>query len=465
MICPDKVSTEQWLAVHDAAHRVGLRSNVTIMFGHVERPEHWARHLLRAREQQERSGGFTEFVPLPFVHMEAPMWLKGRARSGPTFGESLLLHAVARLALHPAITNIQASWVKLGPDGVAAALRAGVNDLGGTLMNESISRSAGSEHGQEMPPEAMEALIRANGRTPRQRTTLYGDAPAEQRAASFAAPAAGRAAEPSGPRRRPEGAAAPRPAGPARPRALVALADHSRQAEQPARDPPSACPQRALEGSRVVMDPLAVAHEQMVGLETPERARRPEPQHGVEAGGLCPGPEEGDRPERVRDEQEPPLRPPERHLAPPAEPDDRAQLERRPGKLAGHDVMRDAEPPGDGGAVAVVPVEQLDDARRLAELADPVVEPGPVDDVEEPDAAVDLERVRRARHPLLRHPAGDVRDLVDGPHARSSCANACSKTSSGCAPRTSRRRSSTKAGTAFAPIEYASRVEASTRSR
>ena len=187
IICPDKVSTEQWLAVHEAAHRVGLRSNVTIMFGHVERPEHWARHLLRAREQQHRSGGFTEFVPLPFVHMEAPMWLQGRARSGPTFGESLLLHAVARLALHPAITNIQASWVKLGPEGVAAALRAGVNDLGGTLMNESISRSAGSEHGQEMPPEAMEALIRANGRVPRQRTTLYADAPAERRAASFGA--------------------------------------------------------------------------------------------------------------------------------------------------------------------------------------------------------------------------------------------------------------------------------------
>ena len=188
VICPDKVSTEQWLAVHDAAHRVGLRSNVTIMFGHVERPEHWARHLLRAREQQELSGGFTEFVPLPFVHMEAPIWLKGRARSGPTFGESLLLHAVARLALHPAITNIQASWVKLGPEGVAAALRAGVNDLGGTLMNESISRSAGSEHGQEMSPETLERLIGANGRTPRQRTTLYGDAPAERRAASLAAP-------------------------------------------------------------------------------------------------------------------------------------------------------------------------------------------------------------------------------------------------------------------------------------
>ena len=206
VICPDKVSTEQWLAVHDAAHRVGLRSNVTIMFGHVERPEHWARHLLRAREQQQRSGGFTEFVPLPFVHMEAPMWLRGRSRSGPTFGESLLLHAVARLALHPLITNIQASWVKLGPEGVAAALRAGVNDLGGTLMNESISRSAGSEHGQEMPPEAMERLIRANGRTPRQRTTLYADAPAERRTASFAAAPL---AEPSNPPVRDAGLKAP----------------------------------------------------------------------------------------------------------------------------------------------------------------------------------------------------------------------------------------------------------------
>ncbi|MCP9485483.1 MAG: 5-amino-6-(D-ribitylamino)uracil--L-tyrosine 4-hydroxyphenyl transferase CofH [Gaiellaceae bacterium MAG52_C11] len=188
LICPDKVSTAQWLAVHDAAHRVGLRSNVTIMFGHVESPRHWARHLLRAREQQERSGGFTELVPLPFVHMEAPIWLKGHARSGPTFGETLLLHAVARLALHPQIANIQASWVKLGPVGVTAALAAGVNDLGGTLMNESISRSAGSEHGQELTPEAMEALIRASGRSPRQRTTLYGDVPPERRAASFGAP-------------------------------------------------------------------------------------------------------------------------------------------------------------------------------------------------------------------------------------------------------------------------------------
>jgi FO synthase len=187
IICPDKVATDQWLEVHGAAHAVGLRSNVTIMFGHVERPVHWARHLLLAREQQARSGGFTELVPLPFVPMEAPIYLKGRARRGPTFGEALLLHAVARLALHPSIGNIQASWVKLGPDGVRQALAAGVNDLGGTLMNESISRAAGSEWGQEMPPEAMEALIRSAGRVPRQRTTTYGPPSEEQRRRSFGA--------------------------------------------------------------------------------------------------------------------------------------------------------------------------------------------------------------------------------------------------------------------------------------
>ena len=187
VICPDKVTTAQWLHVHDVAHRLGLRSNVTMMFGHVEGPHNWARHLVHAREQQRSSGGFTEFVPLPFVHMEAPMWLRGQARSGPTFGETLLVHAVARLALHPWITNIQVSWVKLGAQGVAAALRAGVNDLGGTLMNESISRSAGAEHGQEFAPEAMEELIRSVGRIPRQRTTLYRDPPPDRVAASFGA--------------------------------------------------------------------------------------------------------------------------------------------------------------------------------------------------------------------------------------------------------------------------------------
>ena len=188
VICPDKVTTAQWLRVHDVAHRVGLRSTTTIMFGHVDGPRSWARHLLELREQQRRTGGFTEFVPLPFVHMEAPMFLRGQARPGPTFREAMLMHAVARLALHPRITNIQASWVKLGVEGAQAVLRAGANDLGGTLMNESISRAAGAEHGQEMPPEAMEAAIRAIGRAPRQRTTLYGEPPAERVAESFDAP-------------------------------------------------------------------------------------------------------------------------------------------------------------------------------------------------------------------------------------------------------------------------------------
>jgi FO synthase len=188
VICPDKVTTDQWLEVHDTAHRAGLRSNNTIMFGHVEGPRSWARHLLRVREQQQSTGGFTEFVPLPFVHMEAPMYLRGRARRGPTFGEMLLMHSVGRLALHPWIRNVQISWVKAGPDGVKAALQAGANDVGGTLMNESISRAAGAGFGQEMPPERMEAMIRAAGRIPRQRTTLYGDPEPERVAASFAAP-------------------------------------------------------------------------------------------------------------------------------------------------------------------------------------------------------------------------------------------------------------------------------------
>ena len=155
------------------------------MYGHVERPLTWARHLLVLRDLQAETGGFTEFVPLPFVHMEAPMYLRGMARKGPTLREAVLMHAVARLALHPLITNIQTSWVKMGPEGAALCLNAGANDLGGTLMNESISRAAGTEHGQEFPPEAMEELIRSIGRTPEQRTTLYGPVPEERRAASL----------------------------------------------------------------------------------------------------------------------------------------------------------------------------------------------------------------------------------------------------------------------------------------
>ena len=187
-LCPDKLNTGEWLSVVEAAHHAGLRTTATIMYGHLDGPVSWARHLSRLRELQEKTGGFTEFVPLPFVHMEAPIYLKGLARRGPTFRETILMHAVARLALHPVIPNIQVSWVKMGEDGVAACLKAGVNDLGGTLMNETISRAAGTQHGQEYPPEAMEALIRNSGRVPVQRTTLYGKPDADRRAASFNAP-------------------------------------------------------------------------------------------------------------------------------------------------------------------------------------------------------------------------------------------------------------------------------------
>ena len=193
VICPDKLSTDRWLEVMRAAHRADLKSTATIMFGHVDRYEHWARHLLGIRALQEETGGFTEFVPLPFVHMEAPIYLKGRSRRGPTFREAVLMHAVARLALHPAIPNIQTSWVKMGPDGASVCLRSGGNDLGGTLMDETITRSAGAGHGREMPPRAMEALIRSIGRTPRQRTTIYGELPAERHRHAIAARGAGAA--------------------------------------------------------------------------------------------------------------------------------------------------------------------------------------------------------------------------------------------------------------------------------
>ncbi|MSP95811.1 MAG: 7,8-didemethyl-8-hydroxy-5-deazariboflavin synthase subunit CofH [Betaproteobacteria bacterium] len=188
-ICPDKLSTAEWLHVIEAAHRAGIRTTATIMFGHVETPLSWARHLLALRDLQERSGGITEFVPLPFVHMEAPMYLREGARRGPTWRETLLMHAVSRLALHPLIANIQVSWVKLGTEGAAACLAAGANDLGGTLMNESISRAAGNEHGEELPPERMHALVKGIGRQPEQRSTLYGPVDAERQQRSFAAAA------------------------------------------------------------------------------------------------------------------------------------------------------------------------------------------------------------------------------------------------------------------------------------
>jgi FO synthase len=177
IICPDKVTTDEWLEVMRTAHGIGLRSTATIMFGHVEGYRHWARHLERIRALQEETGGFTEFVPLPFVHMEAPIWRKGLARSGPSYREAVLMHAVARIVLHPVIRNIQVSWVKMGAAGAAAILRAGANDLGGTLMDESITRAAGGVNGQEFGPAEMRALAASVGRPARQRTTLYDFVP------------------------------------------------------------------------------------------------------------------------------------------------------------------------------------------------------------------------------------------------------------------------------------------------
>jgi FO synthase len=189
IICPDKLNTAAWLEVMRTAHATGLRSTATMMFGHVDHPRHWARHLLAVRALQQETGGFTEFVPLPFVHMEAPLWRRGEARSGPTLREALLVHAVARLVLHPHITNIQTSWVKMGAEGAALCLEAGANDLGGTLMNESITRAAGGVNGQEFGAARMAALTHSIGRSLCQRTTLYRrlSAPPSQGAGAVAA--------------------------------------------------------------------------------------------------------------------------------------------------------------------------------------------------------------------------------------------------------------------------------------
>ncbi|MFT5576403.1 MAG: FO synthase [Bermanella sp.] len=184
IICPDKINSEQWLEVMETAHQHGFRTTATIMFGHVEGLQHWARHILKVRYLQSRTGGFTEFVPLSFVASEAPLYLKGKARRGPTFRESVLMHAVSRLAFNGLIDNIQASWVKLGHSGVEACLNAGVNDVGGTLMNETITRAAGASHGQETSPQEMDALIGAMQRQPLQRTTVYKPVSEERRAAA-----------------------------------------------------------------------------------------------------------------------------------------------------------------------------------------------------------------------------------------------------------------------------------------
>lgn len=184
-LCPDKLRSDEWLEVMEIAHKVGFKTTATIMYGHIETPMHWARHLTRIRDLQEKTGGFTEFVPLPYVHMEAPLYLKGRSRKGPTFREALLMHAVARLVFNGRIDNIQASWVKMGREGVAACLNAGCNDLGGSLMNESITRAAGASYGEEWPPEQIEESVRNLKRVPRMRTTLYGDATPERREMSM----------------------------------------------------------------------------------------------------------------------------------------------------------------------------------------------------------------------------------------------------------------------------------------
>jgi FO synthase len=173
ILCPDKINSDQWLEVHRTAHQVGLHSNITIMFGAVEGVESWATHLLRTRELQKETGGFTEFVPLPFVHMATPLFLKGRSRRGPTFREAVLMHAVARLHYATLINNIQVSWVKMGVEGSRRILQAGANDLGGTLMDENISRAAGATHGQEMDVANLRALVEPLARPLHQRSTLY----------------------------------------------------------------------------------------------------------------------------------------------------------------------------------------------------------------------------------------------------------------------------------------------------
>ena len=173
ILCPDKLSSDQWLDVHRAAHSVGLNSNITIMFGAVEDPGSWATHLLRTLELQAETGGFTEFVPLPFVHMATPLFLRGKSRKGPTFREAVLMHAVARLHYATLIDNIQVSWVKMGVEGSRRILQAGANDVGGTLMDENISRAAGAVHGQAMDVAMLEGLVAPLGRPLHQRTTLY----------------------------------------------------------------------------------------------------------------------------------------------------------------------------------------------------------------------------------------------------------------------------------------------------
>jgi FO synthase len=184
LLTKGKLPAATWVEVVTAAHRIGLRSSATMMYGHVDTPEHWLGHLRLLRRIQDDTGGFTEFVPLPFVHANAPIYLAGLARPGPTVIENRAVHAMARLLLAGSIDSIQCSWVKLGVEGCHQVLAGGANDLGGTLMEETISRMAGSEHGSRKSVEELEAIVVDAGRTPRQRTTVYGTVSDERFAAA-----------------------------------------------------------------------------------------------------------------------------------------------------------------------------------------------------------------------------------------------------------------------------------------
>ncbi|WP_417228547.1 5-amino-6-(D-ribitylamino)uracil--L-tyrosine 4-hydroxyphenyl transferase CofH [Amphritea sp.] len=171
----DKLTTEQWIEIITTAHQLGLPTTATIMYGHIDSPEHWASHIGKIRTIQKQTGGFTEFVPLGFIHYESPLYMNiPNVRPGPTVDENIRMHAVSRLMLHGWVDNIQASWVKLGPEYAQQMLQAGANDLGGTLMNESISRAAGGKNEQEIVPEDMIRMISGAGRDPVRRNTLYG---------------------------------------------------------------------------------------------------------------------------------------------------------------------------------------------------------------------------------------------------------------------------------------------------
>jgi len=172
-LSPNKLKVRHWIDVVRTAHGLGIPSTCTMMYGHTERPEHWVKHLLLLRDIQKDTGGFTEFVPLGFIHSQTALYQKGHARAGSSFREDLIVHALARLMLHGYISNVQVSWVKLGFEGALACLQAGANDFSGTLMEESISKAAGADFGEYVSPGEFRAMIRAIGRTPAERTTTY----------------------------------------------------------------------------------------------------------------------------------------------------------------------------------------------------------------------------------------------------------------------------------------------------